>query len=94
MIQGAPLLRDELDRELRALVEKKSAVIRAWIEAGKLAPVDAHHLIFALWAVTQHYADFGVQVQALTGRTLDDAAFFEQTVENVQRIVLQGIAPR
>ncbi|SDI31580.1 transcriptional regulator, TetR family [Variovorax sp. OV700] len=94
MIQGAPLLRDELDRELRTLVERKSEVIRSWIEAGKLAPVDPHHLIFALWAITQHYADFGVQVQALTGHTLEDAAFFEQTVENVQRIVLQGIAPR
>jgi TetR/AcrR family transcriptional regulator len=94
MIQGAPLLRDELDRELRTLVERKSEVIRAWVEAGKLAPVDPHHLIFALWAITQHYADFGVQVQALSGHTLDDAAFFEQTVENVQRIVLQGITTR
>lgn len=94
MIQGAPLLRDELDRELRTLVEKKSEVIKAWVEAGKLAPVDPHHLIFALWAVTQHYADFGVQVQALSGHTLDDAAFFEQTVQNIQRIVLQGITPR
>ena len=94
MIQGAPLLRDELDRELRTLVEKKSEVIRAWVEAGKLAPVDPPHLIFALWAITQHYADFGVQVQALSGHTLDDEGFFERTVENVQRIVLQGIEPR
>lgn len=94
MIQGAPLLRDELDRELRDLVDAKSAVIRAWVAAGKLAPVDPHHLIFALWAVTQHYADFGVQVQAITGRTLDDPAFFEQAVDNVQRIVLRGIAVR
>jgi TetR/AcrR family transcriptional regulator len=92
MIQGAPLLRDELGRELRDLVDRKSEVIRAWVAAGKLAPVDPHHLIFALWATTQHYADFGVQVQAVTGRTLDDPAFFEQAVENVQRIVLQGIS--
>ena len=92
MIQGAPLLRDDLSRELRDLVEHKSEVIRAWVAAGKLGPVDPHHLIFALWATTQHYADFGVQVQAITGRTLDDPAFFEQTVANVQRIVLQGIA--
>jgi TetR/AcrR family transcriptional regulator len=35
-----------------------------------------------------------VQVQALTGHTLEDPAFFEQTVESVQRIVLQGITPR
>lgn len=92
IIQGAPLLRDELGRELRTLVERKSEVIRGWVEAGKLAPMDPHHLIFALWAITQHYADFGVQVQAITGRTLDDPEFFEQTVDNVQRIVLGGIA--
>ncbi|KQW37884.1 HTH-type transcriptional regulator RutR [Rhizobacter sp. Root404] len=94
MIQGAPLLRDELDRELREIVEHKAAVIQGWIDAGRLAPVDPQHLIFAIWATTQHYADFAVQVQALTGRTLADPAFFEQTVANVQAVVLRGVAPR
>ncbi|RYF82228.1 MAG: HTH-type transcriptional regulator RutR [Comamonadaceae bacterium] len=92
MIQGAPLLRDELDRELRALVQRKSEVIRAWVDDGRLAPVDPYHLIFALWALTQHYADFAVQVQALTGRTLQEPDFFEETVSQVQRLVLQGIS--
>ncbi|KQP03586.1 HTH-type transcriptional regulator RutR [Pseudorhodoferax sp. Leaf265] len=92
MVQGAPLLRDELARELRDLVERKSEVIRAWVADGRLAPVEPHHLVFALWAVTQHYADFAVQVEALTGRTLADADFFEETVRNLQAIVLDGIA--
>jgi TetR/AcrR family transcriptional regulator len=94
MIQGAPLLRDELARELRDLVEAKAEVIRAWVADGRLGPVEPHHLVFALWATTQHYADFAVQVQAITGRSLDDPEFFEETVQNVQRIVLDGIAPR
>ena len=94
IIQGAPLIRDELERALRELVAAKSAVIQAWITAGRLAPVDPQHLIFVLWAATQHYADFAVQVQALSGQTLDNPAFFAQTVANVQRIVLQGIVPR
>lgn len=94
MLQGAPLLRDELGRELRELVEGKSEVIRTWVADGRLAPVEPHHLIFALWAVTQHYADFGVQVEALTGRTLADPAFFEETVANVQRLVLDGALGR
>lgn len=94
MIQGAPLLRDELDRELRGIVERKAAVIRAWIEAGRLAPVDPEHLIFMIWATTQHYADFAVQVEALTGKTLADPAFFEQTVANVQAVMLRGVGPR
>lgn len=91
MIQGAPLLRDELARELRDLVSAKSEVIRAWVAAGRLAPMEPHHLVFALWALTQHYADFAVQVQAITGQTLDNPVFFEQAVDNVQRLVLQGI---
>ena len=94
LIQGAPLLRDELGRELHEIVERKSAVIRDWIEAGRLASVDPEHLIFTIWATTQHYADFAVQVQALTGKTLDDPAFFEQTAANLQRIVLHGALPR
>ena len=91
MIQGAPLLRDELDRELHDIVERKSAVIQGWIDAGRLAKVDPMHLIFMVWATTQHYADFAVQVQALTGKTLADPVFFEQTVANVQAVVLRGV---
>jgi TetR/AcrR family transcriptional regulator len=94
MIQGAPLLHQVQDPELGELVPRKLEVIQAWIASGRLAPIDPHHLIFMLWATTQHYADFGVQVQAVTGKTLDDPVFFEQTVENVQRIVLGGIIPR
>lgn len=93
MIQGAPLLRDELDRELRTIVEHKSAVIQGWVDAGRLAKVDPQHLIFMIWATTQHYADFAVQVQALTGKTLADPEFFEQTVRSVQAVVLGGVAP-
>ena len=94
ILQGAPLLRDELDRELHDLVERKSAVIRAWIADGRLAPVDPQHLLFMLWATTQHYADFAVQGQALTGETLANPEFFERTVQSVQRMVLMGVAPR
>lgn len=92
MIQGAPLLRDELARELRDLVLAKSEVIRQWVAHGRLRPVEPHHLVFALWATTQHYADFAVQVHAITGRSLADPHFFEETVHNVLRIVLDGVA--
>ena len=94
IIQGAPLMRDELDRELRELVIEKSAVIQAWVDAGRLAPVDPQHLLFMLWATTQHYADFAVQVQALTGQTLANPEFFERTVASVQAVVLRGVGVR
>ncbi|WP_067703018.1 HTH-type transcriptional regulator RutR [Erwinia sp. ErVv1] len=94
MLQGAPLLKGELESSLRALVEEKSSVIDEWIRQGRLAPVQPDHLIFMLWAVTQHYADFASQVEAVTGRTLNDESFFRQTLENVQRMVIEGIRVR
>ena len=35
--------------------------------SGMLAALDPHHLIFSIWATTQHYADFDVQVRAVLG---------------------------
>ncbi len=65
IVQGAPHIADHLSGELRVLVDEKAAVIQGWAKAGKIADVDAHHLIFSIWALTQHYADFDVQVRAV-----------------------------
>jgi len=35
-----------------------------------------------------------VQVEAVAGRTLDDPAFFAETLANLKLLVLQGICPR
>ncbi|WP_054178740.1 HTH-type transcriptional regulator RutR [Trabulsiella odontotermitis] len=94
MLQGAPLLMGELTGDLKTLIDEKSAIIAGWIASGKLAPVDPHHLIFMIWASTQHYADFATQVEAVTGATLKDEAFFQRTVENVQRMIIEGIRVR
>jgi TetR/AcrR family transcriptional regulator len=93
MVQGAPLLFDELNSPLRALVESKVQVINAWVEAGKLAPVDPYHLIFSIWATTQHYSDFRIQVEAVTGKNLDDPVFFANTLKNLQSIIVNGVRP-
>ncbi|MGI4857523.1 MAG: TetR family transcriptional regulator C-terminal domain-containing protein, partial [Janthinobacterium lividum] len=74
-------------------VDEKVLVIRSWVANGKLAPVDPYHLLFSLWAITQHYADFSAQIEAIVGKTIDDDAFFEQTVHEVQRLILHGIDP-
>ncbi|OEC36797.1 transcriptional regulator, TetR family [Pseudomonas cuatrocienegasensis] len=94
IIQGAPLLRGELEHELRDLVQDKRAVIQHWVDAGQLAPIDPYHLIFSLWATTQHYADFRVQVESITGRTLDDPVFFEEVLTNLQALLLNGLRLR
>lgn len=67
ILQGAPRMMGGIEGDLKTLVDAKAAVIRDWIAAGRLAPVDPHHLIFSIWALTQHYADFDVQVRAVLG---------------------------
>ncbi|MBZ0057655.1 HTH-type transcriptional regulator RutR [Leclercia adecarboxylata] len=94
MLQGAPLLKAALSGDLKSLVDEKSAIIAGWVATGKLAPVDPHHLIFMIWAATQHYADFSAQVEAVTGKTLKDDDFFHSTVENVERMIIEGIRVR
>ena len=94
VVQGADILGELLNDELRALVNSKADVIRAWIAEGRLAEIEPYHLLFSIWAITQHYADFAAQVDALTARTLADAAFFEETVTNVRRLIMDGIRPR
>lgn len=94
MLAGAPLLMNELTGDLKTLIDEKSALIAGWVKSGKLAPIDPQHLIFMIWASTQHYADFAPQVEAVTGATLRDETFFNQTVENVRRMIIEGIRVR
>ena len=67
ILQGAPRMRANIEGELRHLVEEKAAVLTRWMETGRIARVDPVHLIFSIWALTQHYADFDVQVRAVLG---------------------------
>jgi len=65
IVQGAPHIIGQIKGDLRDLVEEKSVLIEAWVREGKLAEVEPRHLIFSIWATTQHYADFDVQVRGI-----------------------------
>lgn len=67
IIQGAPRIADVLSGELRTLVADISLIIEGWCAQGRIKKVDPRHLIFSIWAQTQHYADFDVQVRAILG---------------------------
>ena len=71
IMQGAPRIGDALSGELKALVDQTAALLQAWMDTGKLAQSNPHHLIFSIWSLTQHYADFDVQVRAVLGRDTD-----------------------
>lgn len=94
ILRGAPVLKDYLASDLRALVETKTKVIRHWIDAGKLAPVDPVHLIFLIWAATQHYADFLPQVTAILGVSELSDDHYTDVEKSLHQIILNGVLPR
>jgi TetR/AcrR family transcriptional regulator len=90
MLHGAPVVKTILTTELRPLVTEKAAVIQGWIDAGRMAPVDATHLFFTIWAATQTYADFDVQVCAVLGRKTLTAKDHARATEHVVNLLLRG----
>ena len=88
LLHGAPELRGTLVRTLRPLVRRKAAVIDRWIAEGRMAPVDSTHLFFTIWAATQTYADFEVQIRAVLGRF--DRAAQANSTRHVVSFILRG----
>jgi TetR/AcrR family transcriptional regulator len=93
MLQGAPHLNAALTGNLHYLVEVKSRIIESWIREGRIRPVDPKHLIFAIWATTQHYADFSTQIRSLTGKGIEDEDFYETARNMLTSILLDGVLP-
>jgi TetR/AcrR family transcriptional regulator len=79
-----------LVRTLRPLVRRKAAVIEQWIAEGRMAPLDSVQLFFTIWAATQTYADFEVQIRAVLGRGTLDRAAQERATAHVVSLILRG----
>lgn len=90
ILHGAPVVKQLIATELRATVVAKSAVIDQWIAQGKMASVDSTHLFFTLWAATQTYADFDVQMCAVLGREQLTDADHARATAHVVELVLRG----
>ena len=65
ILQGAPRMGPHLSADLKPLFDEQSRVISNWMDAGKIARCDPGHLLFSIWATTQHYADFAAQTEVL-----------------------------
>ncbi|MEL6768585.1 MAG: TetR family transcriptional regulator C-terminal domain-containing protein [Pseudomonadota bacterium] len=92
IMRGAPVLGDMLAGPLRELVDEKSAVIAAWATEGRIACEAPQHLIFAIWATTQHYADFDAQVRAILGPD-GTPRRYEDAGRMLAGLFLRGLTP-
>lgn len=76
IMRGAPVIQDFLETTLTQWVRSREAVVRKWIAAGKLKPIESKFLFYMIWATTHHYANAAHEITTLEkGRPLDDDAF-------------------
>jgi TetR/AcrR family transcriptional regulator len=83
VLAGAQLYGEQIRNRVVPLVRRDIDVFERWIADGKMASVNATHLLFAIWAMTQSYADFAPQMQLVLGRdqlTVEDFADAEELI--------------
>jgi TetR/AcrR family transcriptional regulator len=91
MLHGAPAIGDFLAGPMKLLVDDTANIIKAWIAKGQIAAIDPYHLIFTIWAMTQHYADFDIQVRAVLGK---NSNHFPDAESTIIRLIQDGLRPR
>ena len=90
VMHRAPVIQDYLETTLRVWTDGRVRLIERWIAEGKMAPVDPEHLLYMLWATTQHYADFGHQIETLNAGPLSDGDW-QKATDSVKTMILRGI---
>jgi TetR/AcrR family transcriptional regulator len=93
MLLGASMLGADLTARIARSVDHGAATIRHWNANGLLMATDPHHLLFLIWAATQHYADFGPQIKKMLGKSRLTKSDFTAATASVTGIILHGILP-
>jgi TetR/AcrR family transcriptional regulator len=91
MLHGAPAIGDFLSGPMKLLVDDTADIIKRWIARGQIAAIDPYHLIFTIWAMTQHYADFDIQIRAVLGK---GSNHFTDAETTIIRLIQDGLRPR
>ena len=91
IMRGAPVMERFLGTTLKTWVTARVRIIRSWISDGKIRPVDPESLLYMIWAVTQHYADFERQIVILNGGNAIDERQYRDRVEQVVRLILGSV---
>ena len=91
IMRGAPVMERFLGTTLKAWVNERVKVIRGWIAAGKIRPLDPKSLLYMIWATTQHYADFERQIVILSGDDAFERRRYQERTEEVVALILGSV---
>jgi len=87
IISGAPFLNDHLREDINPWLEEKTRIFNSWIASGKMAKVDARHLLFLIWSMTQTYADFSTQIEIVLDKQKLEKSDFDTAADMILSMV-------
>ncbi len=91
VMHRAPVIQDYLETTLVDWTNNRIKVMQGWVEAGLMDPIDSRHLLYMIWATTQHYADFNHQIETLNQAKPFTDEQWRDAKRSVKRIILKGI---
>lgn len=95
LIQGATHISPILQGPLKKIFKRKVKVIVQWQEQGKISQeIDPELLILNIWAITQNYADFSMQMEMMTGKTLKNKSMLQRSLKHTVHLLVYGMLPR
>lgn len=91
ILSGGQVLKPQLRNRVKAAADSFANIVQAWTEAGQMRPVNPHHLLFMIWASTQHYADFAPQVRTIMDVRRLGLAEFDSVQSSLCSIMFDGL---
>ncbi|MDQ2819790.1 MAG: TetR/AcrR family transcriptional regulator [Pseudomonadota bacterium] len=92
VIGGAQFYGAQIRARVIPLLRRDIDTFERWIAEGRIAPVNATHLLFAIWAMTQSYADFSAQMSLVLDCEQLTHIHFEEAETLIVRMVLAAVA--
>jgi TetR/AcrR family transcriptional regulator len=91
VIGGAQFYGAQIRARVVPLLRRDIDTFERWIAEGRIAPVNATHLLFAIWAMTQSYADFATQMALVLDRRQLTRQDFADAEQMITRMVLAAV---
>lgn len=92
VISGAQLYGQQIQSRVVPLLRKDIEVFERWIGEGRIGSINATHLLFAIWAMTQSYADFSAQMALVLNRKQLARKDFDDAEAMITHMVLAAVA--
>lgn len=74
----------------RQSTQQIADIIDLWIKDKKIRALNSHLLLMNIWALTQYYADYSLQVEQILDRDIQDSRTQTDILDELTHFVLHG----